>query len=593
MEVTLKGIGVSPGIAIGPACLFLDEHPEIPCYTIDNPSAEIERYDTAVSEARETLREIQLRMLEELGPKHAAIIDGHMEILNDPVMRSEIEERLTEQKQNVEHILDNYIAQFTQTMEGLNDAQFRERALDVADMGRRLLNSLLGRKERTLSELDEPCIVVAPNLSPSQTADMDIADIMGLCTDTGGPTSHMAILARAFELPCVVGLRDVSARVGTGTMTIVDGGGGKVIVDPAAATLDRYKRAKKEQEQQRRALLQATGAGPAMTLDGRTIQTLANIELLAETASGLKERSDGVGLYRSEFLFMNRATLPSEDEQYEAFRAVLERMAPQAVTIRTLDLGGDKQLPGITHVNERNPQLGWRSIRLCLDRPELFRPHLRALLRASAHGELRIMFPMISGVDQFREARAFAEETRRELLAEGVDAGEDVPIGAMIEVPAAVAVADVLALECDFFSIGTNDLIQYALAVDRENPDTAVLYEPMHPGVLRLLKQTIDAARDAKIPCSICGELAGDPQLTEVLLGMGFEALSMSASALPFVRAEIGNTHMRRAKRLAQKVLGMASTAEIKQLLEKRYASRDTLSNLKASHDRAAASGGE
>jgi phosphoenolpyruvate-protein phosphotransferase (PTS system enzyme I) len=444
-------------------------------------------------------------------------------------------------------------------------------------VGRRVLSNLLDENLESLDNLDQPCIIVANDLSPSETANMDMTNTWGLATDGGGPTSHMAILARAFEIPSVVGLRFLGKQIRQDDTLIVDGTHGFVVVRPNESTIKHYEAMKVRIEADRLALMQGTTDGPAVTLDGVEIHTLANIELLAETQYSLKAKCQGIGLYRTEFLFMNRSNLPGEDEQYHSYRKVIEAMAPLPVTMRTLDLGGDKLIPSLYRDNESNPQLGWRSIRMCLDRPDIFKAQLRALLRASVYGPMQIMFPMITGIDQFREAKQVLEEVKDDLTARDVDFDPEIRVGAMIEVPAAVLVSDKLAEESDFFSIGTNDLIQYCLAVDRVNERTAHLYEPTHMGVLRLIKQTLDAARKADIPCTICGEMAGDPMLTELLLGMGAQSLSMTGVSLPMVRAEIANTKMPTAKRLARKVLDLGSASEIKTLLEDRYEQRGTI----------------
>jgi len=393
----------------------------------------------------------------------------------------------------------------------------------------------------------------------------------------------MAIIARAFQVPSVVGLRYLGARVSRGDTLIIDGARGTVVVNPSEETLKRYRAEKARQEEQRVALAAAATEGPSITLDDKEIPTFANIELLAETRASKRAKCQGVGLYRTEFLFINRSLLPTEEEQYEHYRKIMEAMAPLPVRVRTLDLGGDKALPTVTVEQEANPQLGWRSIRLCLDRPDIFKAQLRALLRASVHGEMEIMLPMITGIDQLLEAKQVIEEVKEDLRARGVAFDENIKLGSMIEVPAAAMIADGLALEVDFLSIGSNDLIQYCLAVDRANRRTAHLYQPTHLSVLRLLKLTLDAAKDADIPCGICGEMAGDPILTELLLGLGFNSLSMSSVSLPIVRAEIANIHLATAKRFASKVLEMTSASEIEKLLQERYDSRGTLKHLQSS----------
>ncbi len=579
-ERRLRGIGVSPGIAIGPARTFrlrsLDIHPR----SIDDPAAELARYDEAVGRARDELRLLKDHTAKGLGDRQAAIFDAHLALLDDPALRPEVERNLKLEGLNVEYIVQEIIGGYTRLLEQLEDPSFRERSTDLADIGRRILGHLLGEKPLRLDQMDAPCIVVAHELAPSETASLDMKHARGLATDAGGPTSHMAIIARAFEIPSVVGLRNLGDQVNDGDTLIVDGARGFVIVHPSKTTRARYEAEKKRLDEIRAALLAAVGEGPCVTLDGEHIPTYANIELLAETEMSRKARCQGIGLYRTEFLFMDRGDLPTEDEQYAEYRKVMESMAPLPVTVRTLDIGGDKGMPLLTADHETNPQLGWRSIRLCLDRPDVFKTQLRALLRASVHGDMRIMFPMITSLEQFLEARAMIDEVKTDLRGRKVDFNDKVPVGSMIEIPAAVTIADLLAKECAFLSIGTNDLIQYCLAVDRTNERTAHLYQPTHPAVLRMLKQTLDAANAANVECSVCGEMAGDPALTELLIGIGFRSLSMSSASLPAVRAEIANTHVAAAERFAKKVLALSSTAEILDLIAQRNAERDTLNRL-------------
>lgn len=581
MEIALRGIGVSPGIAIGPARTFQVESFEVPSRPIDDPVAELARFDEAVEAARATLKSLQDQTAEDLGDRHAAIFSAHIDLLDDVALRPEIERRLNEEKVNVEYLVNDIMAGYTKMLKQVDDPIFRERSMDFVDVGRRILSNLLKKDLENLEHLEEPCIIVAHELSPSETANMDMPNTLGLAMDAGGPTSHTAIIARAFEIPSVVGVRYLGPRVNDGDMLVIDGAKGLVIINPNEETLARYRDEKEQRDAERLALVEAFTDGASVTQDGKEIPTLANIELFAETVVSKRAKCQGIGLYRTEFLFMNRTVLPTEEEQYEEYKRVFETMAPLPVTVRTLDLGGDKGMPGVTPRRETNPQLGWRSIRLCLDRPDIFKSQLRALFRASAHGNVQIMFPMVTGMDQLLEAKQVVEEVKEDLRLRGVPFNEDTKVGTMIEVPAAVMIADKLAEEVDFFSIGSNDLIQYTLAVDRTNQRTAHLYQPTHLGMLRMLKQTIDAAKAAKIPCAICGEMAGDPTITELLLGLGFQSLSMSSVSMPAVRAEIANTHLATAKRLARKVLGMNSVSEIQALLHERYESRGTLKTLR------------
>ena len=577
MEVRLKGIGVSPGIAIGPAVTYHVQSIDVPRYTIEDPTAELERYDRAADQSRAELTRLRDQTAEELGERHADLLSAHILMLDDVALRPEIEQRIKDERVNAEYLVDELISGYARLMQEIDDPMFRERTADFVDVGRRILSNLLERELENLEYLETPCVVVAHELSPTEMINIDETNTLGLATDAGGPTSHMAILARAFEIPTVVGLTYMGTHVAADDTIIVDGTRGDVVIRPAEETLTRYRARQERYEEQRLALIQAEHAGPGVTLDDHEISTFANIELLPEIAHSLKANCQGIGLYRTEYLFMESRGIPTEEEQYELYRQVVEAVQPLPVTFRTLDLGGDKIVASLFQEKEANPQLGWRSIRFCLDRPDVFKAQLRALLRASVHGNMQIMFPMISGLDQLRDAKTIVEEVKVDLKARGVAFDPDIKLGTMIEVPSAAGTANALAQECDFFSIGSNDLIQYCLAVDRVNKRTAHLYQPTHPGVLYMLKQTIDAAKKAGIPCSICGEMAGDPLVTELLIGLGFDSLSMSSVSLPRVRAEIANTRLSSAKRFARKILSTGSASEIHSILLRRRESRGTM----------------
>ena len=585
MEIRLRGIPVSQGVAIGPAYPYHVRTLAVPRYTVSDIVAEQKRLADAFAESRAELVALRDQTHEELGEQHAAIFHSHLDLLEDVAFRPEIERRLKEEQLNVEALVQELIDGYTKMMEQIEDPLFRERSMDFVDIGRRVLNNLSNVEAETLEDLERPCIVVAQDMSPSETANMDMTNTQGIAINEGGPTSHMAILARAFASPCVVGLKTVTRLASVDDMMIVDGTRGIIVINPSARTLEYYEKEKARIEADLLALTQSAVKGPCLTQDGHEIQTYANIELLAETRSSIAAHCQGVGLYRTEFLFMNRRTMPGEEEQFHSYRKVLEAMEPMPVTMRTLDLGGDKIAMNFHHDTEDNPQLGWRSIRMCLDRPDIFKAQLRAMFRASVYGNMRIMFPMITGIDQFREARRAVDEVKADLTARGIEFDPDIPIGSMIEVPAAATIADKLAEESDFFCVGTNDLIQYCLAVDRGNPRTAELYQATHMAVLRTLKHILDEARKAGISCTICGEMAGDPSLTELLVGMGANSLSMSSVSLPMVRAEVANTKLPSAKRLAKKVLDMGSVSEINALLKERHEARDTINLLRHKDD--------
>lgn len=578
MEITLRGIGVSPGIAIGPALRFNVGAYDVPRYTVEDTAAEVARLERALEETRVYLADLHRKTAEELGESHADIFNAHLMLLDDVAMRDEVVARVREERVNAEHVLQDFIQRYARVMAASTDPRFQERAADLIDVGDRVLRNLLDAERPNLQDLAQPSVVVAHDLSPSDTATMDLDDVLAVVLDSGSATSHTAILTRALELPAVVGLGEASARIDTNDPVVVDGGEGLVIVRPGTDTLRRYQQARQAAEVRRQALERAAAAGPARTLDGATVPLQANIELPLEVPHGCKARAEGIGLYRTEYLFLNRGTLPDEEEQFVNYRMAAEAMLPHPVTIRTIDIGGDKLVEHLQLLREDNPQLGWRAVRFCLARPDVFKVQLRAILRASVVGNIQIMFPMISGLEELRQVKAVLHEVMDDLDREGVPFRRDLPVGSMIEVPSAVAITDLLARECAFFSIGTNDLIQYSLAVDRGNEKIAHLYEPAHPAVLRMIRQTAEAARAAGIPCGMCGEMAGDPLFTELLLGFGLSSLSMSAVALPAVRAEVAGTRMPQARALAAEVMGLGTAAEIRAILRARFDARGAMS---------------
>ena len=574
MEIALRGIGVSPGIAIGPALTFNVQNLDVPKYTVDDPGAELERFDRAIAAVHRDLKRIYDQTARELGAHHAAIIQTHIAMVTDTTLRQEIQERLESEKVNVEYLVDDLIARYSTIIEKVDDPQFRERTSDLLDVGTRILGKLLNAELENLANLERPCVIVSHDLTPSDTANIDTVNALGIATDVSGPTSHTAILARALAIPAVVGLKYVGTHTLPGDIMVVDGTTGQVFIRPSESTLAKYAKEKSRQEEERRALLLVEGDGPCQTADEHPVPTLANIELPIELTHCRKSGAQGVGLYRTEYLFLNRSALPTEEEQYQAYAHVAASMRPLPVTIRTLDIGGDKFAHFMAEPREANPQLGWRAIRFCLERPDIFKAQLRALLRASIQGNIQIMFPMISSLEELDRAKSVLNEVKSDLERRSVSFKKDMKVGSMIEVPAAVSIADLLAKECDFFSIGTNDLIQYSLAVDRVNERIAHMYEPAHPGVLRMIQHTVRAAKAAKIPCSICGEMAGDALFTELLVGLGVDSLSMSAVALPVVRAEIASTHVTQAKRLAKRVLGMRTGEDVRHMLQQRFRGR-------------------
>lgn len=571
MEITLRGIGVSPGIAIGPALIFNHDAYEVPRYLVKDVEAELRRLDAATAAARRDLEELHEQTARELGDAHGRIFHAHLLLLDDQAMRQELDLAIREQKTNVEFQVRELCDRYTRTLQSINDPLFRERASDLLDVADRILRHLLDAERPNLRQLDQPSVIIAHDLTPSDTASLDTENTIGLVVDSGSLTSHTAILARALEIPAVMGMSLLTSHIESGTEIALDGTAGIVVARPTQSTKERFLQAKLLFDEQRETLRRAVEPGPCRTRDHVEILTLANIELPLEVPYSLKSNAQGIGLYRTEYLFLNRDVLPSEEEQYQAYEEVARAFAPHPVTLRTIDLGGDKFVSHLHFSQDKNPQLGWRAVRFCLARPDIFKVQLRAMLRASTSGNVQIMFPMISGLEELRQVKAVLEEVKEDLRREGVPFKEDLKVGSMIEVPSAVTLTDVLSKECDFFSIGTNDLIQYSLAVDRVNEKIAYLYEPAHPAVLRMIKWTANAARAAGIPCALCGEMAGDPMYSEVLVGLGVTELSMSAVSLPVVRAQIAACNYEEARELGRRIVKMSTAEEIKACLRERY----------------------
>lgn len=558
-----RGVPASPGIAIGRAFLYSDDDLFIPEYAIEASDIEHEkeRYRTAVTHASVELEQIKARSPSELG-----FIDAHLMMLQDPEMESKVDIRIAKVLKNVEWVLQGVVDELIAKLATVKDVYLKERTLDIRDVSRRVLRHLLrGGSQPPLADLKDEVIVVTPSLMPSDAVGMNKRLVRGIVMDQGGLTNHTAILARSFEIPTVLGTLRATREIKTGDWLIVDGNEGVVLIDPEPEVIEEY-RSRQARYRESMELLRALNALPAETVDGHRVRLLANIDIPDEVESVLTHGGEGIGLYRSEFLFLEHGVGVDEDVQYEAYRRVVEGMEGRTVTIRTLDLGGDK-LSDSFPVRDDNPLLGWRAIRFCLANPDIFRTQLRALLRASVHGSLQIMFPMVSGVSELREALAHLTEARAGLEAEGVTLG-DVRVGTMIEVPSAALVSEHLARLVDFFSIGTNDLTQYTLAVDRGNERIAALNEPFHPAVLRLIRMVIDNAHKAGIPVAMCGELASDPRAAAVLLGLGLDEFSMNAVGLPRVKQILRGLSLKRSKTIAEAVLTLENSRDIERALE-------------------------
>ncbi|MBN1525275.1 MAG: phosphoenolpyruvate--protein phosphotransferase [Spirochaetales bacterium] len=564
-----KGIIVSPGISVGKVYLFREEKITIPKYAIavHQISHEIERFVQAVESAITEISQLKEKYAHQMGEQEKKLLDSHVLMLSDPVFKEDIGKKVGEKQVNVEWSLLQVIDDFIEKMNESSDEYMMARSLDFHDVSKRVMRHLLLSERMSLADLQEEVIIVAHNLLPSDAISMNKAMVKGIALDLGSKTSHTAILARAFNIPAVLGLSDISQQVNQNDEIIVDGNKGVVIVSPDKETKAKYHSTQVKWHKHEKKLMDLKTV-QAETKDGQVVQLEANIEVAEEVNSVLAYGASGIGLFRSEFLFMQPSTMPSEEEQFRTYRNVLEAMKGKSVTIRTLDLGGEKVFPGIDIQEEDNPILGWRAVRFCIAKPEIFKIQLRAILRASVYGNCKIMFPMISGIEELLQTLDILQQVKKDLKRENIQFDEKISVGAMIEVPSAALTSDILAKKVDFFSIGTNDLIQYTIAVDRSNEKIAYLYEPFHPGVLRLLKTIIDNAHQAGITVSMCGEMAGDPAATVVLLGLGLDHFSMSSFSIPEIKNIIRSVDSGEAKQLVEKILSMSFAAEITEYVE-------------------------
>jgi phosphotransferase system enzyme I (PtsI) len=564
--IEISGIAASPGVVIGRAFVVHSESFRVfPRKLADDAiEGEIERFKKAIELSKKEILEIKRKFQEtSKDPGLAEIFDTHIHLHEDVALIEETIERVRKQKTSVEFLFSETLEEIEEKFSAVEDEFFRQRWHDIQDVGSRILRKLLQKEKQSLNRLTDKVIAICHDLTPADTASMDRENVLAFATDVGGRTSHTAIMAKALEIPAVVGLTNVTKHVRNDDVIIVDGLTGVVIVAPDEQTLNEYK-VRRERFVESELVLTEIKELPAQTLDGHTIGLAANIDLPEEIDSVLGHGAEGIGLFRTEFLYLNRAIPPSEDEQAEAYSRVAQLMSPNPVTIRTLDIGGDKVLGGNLQYQEDNPFMGCRAIRFCLDHLEIFKPQLRAILRASVHGRIRLMFPMITGLTELMRAKAVLEESQKELESEGIPFDPDMPVGVMIETPSAVLVADALARESDFFSIGTNDLIQYSLAIDRVNERVAHLYEPAHPGVLRMLKMIIEAADKAGLPLSICGEIAGDISLVLIIIGLGLKELSMAATTIPEVKKLIRSISLKDVEQVASRILDLSTAEEVK-----------------------------
>jgi len=564
-NIILEGIPVSPGIILGRAKVLRGREgyqvsPRL-LYTEDEVAQELQRLRRAVDQTAGELTNHLAELPSEL-KEHSHILETHLIILRDPMIFQETQRLIREQHLNSEKALYQAYHKIKELFQNIQDPYIRARIQDVEEVYRRLLGHLAGNASNRTLSFSEPVIIIAKDLSPNETTQMSGSPVLGFVTERGGRTSHTAIIAQSLEIPAVVGLDNATLEIGSGETIIVDGLTGRVILNPDAQTLKKYEARKKEFETFRAEVAQGS-ALPAVTTDGHAQRIYANIELPEEVSLALKYGADGIGLYRTEFLYLRLRHLPSEENLFENYKAVVEAMAPREVTIRTLDIGGDKFLSPLQYPMEMNPALGLRAIRFSLKEQNIFRTQLKAILRASAFGRIRVMFPLISSVREIREARGLLEEVKKELKSQDLAFNERLPVGAMIEVPAAVTLASLLAQEVDFFSIGTNDLIQYALAIDRVNKQVADMYQPLHPAVMRMIRDVVQAGRAARISVSMCGEMAGDPLYLPVLLGLGVEEFSMNATAIPVIKRVIRMISLKEAREIARQALRKATVEEI------------------------------
>ena len=571
----LKGIGASAGVAIGRAYLVDRSRVKVIYqYLLDDNKVEeeVDRFRQAVDRAEEQLRQIQEEMPEEIKDQ-AGIFDSHRLILRDKLLFDQTLEQIKSEQINAEWALKRSVEKAQEAFAKIKDEYIRSRFKDVEDVSERILRNLTGKKVENLSEIPEPVIIVAHDLSPADTTQMRLDRVLGFVTEMGGKTSHTAIIAQSLEIPAVVGLEGITQEFKSGSLIILDGTHGEVIIDPDQATIDAYS-ARKESYQKFRAEIARYSHLPAVTLDGQIMRVHANIELMEELGSVLDSGAEGIGLFRTEFLYLSQKELPKEETLFENFKEVARRFSPSPVTIRTLDIGGDKFASQMELAEEMNPALGLRAIRFCLKEVDIFKRQLRAILRASLYGRLKILFPMISDLDEVLQAKAVLKEVEAELKSEGIRFDSQIPLGIMIEIPSAVAMADLLAKEVDFFSIGTNDLIQYTLAVDRVNEHVAHMYQPLHPAILRLIQQTVEAGHRAGIPVAMCGEMAGEPLYITILLGLGLDELSMNPVTIPRVKQVIRLVSYEDCRRFVKEVLTLTTTEQINRYVRHEMAKR-------------------
>lgn len=564
---TLKGIGASDGIAIAKAYLLVEPDLSFNNEKVTDVDAEVEKFKAAINQSKVELTQIRNNAEVALGPDKAAIFDAHLLVLEDPELINPIEDNIRNNQMNAATSLSEVSTNFITIFESMDNEYMKERAADIKDVSKRVLSHILGVSLPNPTMIDEPVVIIAEDLTPSDTAQLNKKFVQGFATNIGGRTSHSAIMSRSLEIPAVVGTKNITGAVQQGDFVIVDGISGEVIINPDEQTITGYKARQSAFLQEKEELKQLVN-DKTVTKEGKHVELAANIGTPNDLEGVKNNGAEGIGLYRTEFLYMGRDTMPSEDEQFEAYKTVLSEMDGKRVVVRTLDIGGDKELPYLNLPKEMNPFLGYRAIRLCLDQQDIFRTQLRALLRASIHGKLSIMFPMIATINEFREAKAILEEEKASLTADKVKVADDIELGIMVEIPSTAAMADIFAKEVDFFSIGTNDLIQYTMAADRMSERVSYLYQPYNPAILRLIKQVIDASHKEGKWTGMCGEMAGDTTAIPLLLGLGLDEFSMSATSILGARRQIKNLSQPEMAKVAEQALNCATQEEVVQLVD-------------------------
>jgi phosphotransferase system enzyme I (PtsI) len=570
MAKDISGIAASSGIAIAKA--FRLENPELTVEktAVTDTDAETVRFEEALVKSTSELEVIKEHARKELGEDKADIFAAHLLVLSDPELINPIKDKIKSEQVNAEYALNEVAGMFINMFESMDNEYMKERAADIRDVTKRVLSHLLGVTIANPSMIAEEVIIIAEDLTPSDTAQLNRQYVKGFTTDIGGRTSHSAIMARSMEIPAVVGTKTVTADIANGVLVIVDGLDGQVIVDPTPETVQAYEEKKAAYEAQKAEWAKLVNE-KTLSADNHHVELAANIGTPDDVKGVLENGGEGVGLYRTEFLYMGRDTLPTEEEQFDAYKTVLERMEGKPVVVRTLDIGGDKELPYLDLPKEMNPFLGFRAIRLCLEMQDMFRTQLRALLRASTYGNLKIMFPMIATLDEFRQAKAILMEEKAKLQAEGAAVSEEIEVGMMVEIPSSAVIADLFAKEVDFFSIGTNDLIQYTLAADRMNERVSYLYQPYNPAILRLIKMVIDAAHKEGKWAGMCGEMAGDEIAIPILLGLGLDEFSMSATSILKARSQIRHLSKADIEQHVNEILSMNTTEEVMAFVKERF----------------------